>query len=95
MTAKRRRNKNRLALYDAPAFVEIAERLAENLRVLRDDRGWTQEHSAELCELPFQTYQPLEYAKTNFTAITLSRLCAGFEVDVSELLGPTKKRRVT
>ena len=82
----RARRKERLPLYETKDFIELASRLATNVRALRAAKGWTQEQAAEKCELPFQTYQPLEYAATNFTAVTLSRLCAGFGVDASELL---------
>lgn len=90
--ATKRRRKDRLAAYEATAYREIAEQLAANVRALRAERGWTQEQAAEHCDLPFQSYQPIEYAKTNFTAVTLSRLCDGFGVDASELLARKRRR---
>lgn len=87
--AKRRR-KERQPLYESAKFLEITALLAANLRALRAQRDWTQEQAAEHCGLPFQTYQPIEYASTNWTAVTLSRLCEGFGVDAAELLAPRK-----
>lgn len=78
-------------------FQMIVERLAVNVRRLREAKGWTQEECAGRCgRLDPAVLRVIEAATANVTATTVARLCDGFGVDVCELLAPApplKKRR--
>lgn len=79
----------RVQLQKTPGYEEIVERVAVNVRRLREARGWTQEDAAHRCAgLHVTLYRTVETGRTNITAATLARLCAGFEVDVKELFEP-------
>lgn len=80
---------DRAEQYETPEYREIIARVAANVRHLRDASGMTQEQAAERCGgMPPRLYQMVESGKTNVTATTLGRLCAGFGVDVVALLAP-------
>lgn len=72
-----------------PAYRVVVERVAANVRRLREARGWTQEEAAHQCgELDATLYRVVEAARSNITASTVARICEGFDVDVSELYAP-------
>lgn len=75
----------------------VVERIAANVRRLRDLRGWTQEEAAHQCnDLDLTLWRMVESGRTNITAATLARLVDGFAVDVGELFAPApplEKRR--
>lgn len=84
-----RRPTDRVQLQKTPGYEEIVERVAANVRRLRETRGWTQEDAAHRCAgLHVTLYRMVEGGRANITATTLARLCAGFEVDVKELFVP-------
>lgn len=92
MLAVKRRREGRERHYEAASYLELRERLANNLKQARDARRWTQEDAAFACdEMSVSTYQRLEAGSENVTLVTLTRLADGFSVDASELLA--KKRR--
>jgi transcriptional regulator with XRE-family HTH domain len=99
--AERRRRNARLALYGQAAFVELRCRVAENVRALREARGWTQAQAAEQAELGLRVWQAVEGGETNTTMMTISRVASGLEVDVTEIFarravsnpGPRKRGR--
>lgn len=67
----------------------MVERIAANLRRLRDARGWTQDEAVQYCgDLDLTLYRSVESGRSNITAATLSRLCQGFAVDVAEFFVP-------
>lgn len=71
------------------AYRVVVERVAANVRRLREAQGWTQEEAAHQCgELDATLYRVVEAARSNVTASTVARLCEGFGVDVSELYAP-------
>lgn len=77
----------------APLFGEgyraVVERVAANVRKLREARGWTQEEAAFQCkELDPTVFRVVEAARTNITVATLARLAEGFGVDVRDLFDP-------
>jgi transcriptional regulator with XRE-family HTH domain len=82
----RRRRANRARLYRSPAYRELTARLAENVRRLRAARGWTQEQTAERCELAPRMLQAIEAGDANATLVTVARLAAGLGVDASQLV---------
>ncbi len=72
---------------DDKATKTALRRLGANLLELRTARGWSQEEAAHRCELTLQqTYQQIETANVNVTMQTLTKLAAGFGVDVRDLL---------
>lgn len=88
----------RASLFETEGYRAVVERVAANVRRLRETRGWTQEEAAHRCAgLDATLYRVIEAARTNVTAATVSRLCQGFEVDVVELFVPAapliKRRR--
>lgn len=93
----KQRAPDRARLFETEGYRAVVERVAANVRRLREARGWTQEEAAHRCaELDATLYRVIEAARTNITAATVSRLCEGFEVDVVELFvpaAPLAKRR--
>lgn len=83
----RRRNAEREALYESPAYQELLTRIGANVRRLREAKGWTQEECADRCaEMAPPLLRRIELASTNVTALTLARLADGLGVDAAELL---------
>lgn len=80
---------NRDVFYELPEYVELLARIAANVRVLREARGWTQDEAAHQClKMGVLVYASIERAENNFTAVTLARLAIGFGVDARSLLDP-------
>jgi transcriptional regulator with XRE-family HTH domain len=94
--AARKRRPERAKQYDDPVYRALLTSLAENLRSLRAERGWTQEEAADRCSMTTRYFQALEGSEKNFTATTVARLSRGFGVDADALLRkvrPSKKPR--
>jgi len=71
----------------------LSTRFKRRLRALRESRGWTQEHAAEKCGIGYKLYQLYELGvKQNPGLLTLERIAAGFDLDVSQLLAPETPR---
>jgi transcriptional regulator with XRE-family HTH domain len=92
MAQERRRKADRAKLYESPVYQDLQQRLAVNVRRLRTAKGWTQEECAHTCEMPVRLLQGVEGGSDNVTLVTLSRLVAGFGVDVQELLAPVEEK---
>jgi transcriptional regulator with XRE-family HTH domain len=68
-------------------------RFKKRLRELRESRGWTQEKAAEACGVGYKLYQLYELGiKRNPGLLTLERIAAGYDLDISGLLAPTFSR---
>ena len=94
--AVKQRAKGRVPLF-GPTYRAVVERVAVNVRLQREARGWTQEEAAHQCrELDVTLLRMIESARTNITAATVARLVDGFAVDVSVFYAPapplTKRR---
>ena len=87
----RRRRAERVFEYERPGFRELTARLASNVRLLREERAWTQEEAAERARMATPLLQRVEAGATNATLITVAKLCDGFEVDVRRLFAPVLK----
>ncbi len=76
-------------LRKTPGYQSVVDRVAANVRRLREVKGWTQEEAAHQCSgLHATLYRTVEAGRTNVTAATLARLSEGFGVDVVELFVP-------
>lgn len=84
----KQRSKSRVQLFGA-TYRAVVERVASNVRRLRDARGWTQEEAAFQCgDLDVTLLRMVESGRTNVTAATIARLCDGFGVDVRDFYEP-------
>lgn len=93
----RRQTKVRDAQYQRPLYRELIGRIAANVRLIRETRGWTQEEAAHQCDgMATFVFQCVETGEKNLTTTTLARLAEGLGVDPQDLLapakGPTKRR---
>lgn len=66
----------------------------ERLKILREERNWTQEKVARAIDMPLRTYSRLEAdgAKTHYD--TLIKIADFYDVSVDWLMGRTEKRAV-
>jgi transcriptional regulator with XRE-family HTH domain len=78
------------------AMVETSTRtrLAENVRLFRTLRGWSQERLADAAGLDRSYLGGIERAQRNTSVDILARLAQALNVDVSDLLGEQDSRRV-
>ncbi|MBZ4423394.1 helix-turn-helix domain-containing protein [Myxococcus sp. RHST-1-4] len=67
--------------------------MAAAVRRLREQKGWTQEEAAHRCGMTVRVFQRMEGEEVNVTFTSLARLCEGFEVDVGELLKPSRAEK--
>jgi transcriptional regulator with XRE-family HTH domain len=65
---------------------ELAERLARNIKELRDARGLTQAQIAKLADLPRATWANLESSAANPTLAVLHRVAVALQVPLEELI---------
>ncbi len=63
----------------------LSERLAANLRHLREARGLTQEQMARLAGIPRATWGHLETGSANPTLLVLDRVATALQVPIEEL----------
>ena len=66
----------------------------ERLKLLRDEKGMTQDKTAKELDMPVRSYQRLEMdgAKTHYD--TLQKIADYYNVSVDWLMGRTDKREV-
>jgi transcriptional regulator with XRE-family HTH domain len=64
--------------------------LAANVRRLREARGLSQQRIAQLAGIPRPTWASLESGSANPTLSVLSRVAAGLQVSIEELIGPPR-----
>ena len=68
-----------------------SRRFQERIRQLRLGRGWTQERAAEKCGIGYKLYQLYELGvKQNPGLLTLEKIARGFDLEIDELLLPSK-----
>ena len=65
----------------------MRKRWDEALRRLRDARGLSQQRMAEVAGIPRPTWSSLESGAANPTLSVLSRVAAGLQVSIEELIG--------
>ncbi len=68
----------------------IQANLGENVRLLREARGLTQQQVAKLAGVPRPTWANLETGMANPTLAVLVKVATALEVRIEELLGPPK-----
>jgi len=65
--------------------LDLRRRLAVFLRHERREREWSQATASEKASLNPRHWRKLEAEEVNFTAETLERICAAFDVDVQKV----------
>ena len=85
MALKRKRKKDRQSLYDSSSYKDLQRRVAQAVRELREENGWTQEEAAAACEMSTRLIQRCEAGVSNLTLATLARICDGFGIKAEEL----------
>jgi transcriptional regulator with XRE-family HTH domain len=80
------RRAQRVKQYRSRAYRSLQQRLADNVRRVRFERGYTQEACAECCQMPTRLLQRVEAGDVNATLTTLARLCDGLGIDIGLLL---------
>lgn len=69
---------------------DLAERLARNVRELRQARGFTQEQMAKLAGVPRATWSNLESGSGNPTLTVLHAVCTAFQVTLEEIVAAAR-----
>ena len=69
---------------------DLAERLARNVRELRQARGFTQQQMAKLAGLPRATWSNLESGSGNPTLTVLHAVCTAFQVSLEEIVAEAR-----
>jgi transcriptional regulator with XRE-family HTH domain len=65
----------------------------EKIRILRKEKGWTQEKAAEVCGVPYKLFQHYELGiKKNPGLLTLEKIAGGFGLTVGEFFQAEKKK---
>lgn len=70
----------------------VRELLAKRIRDLRHEKGWSQEHLADVCGLHRTYIGSLERAERNVGIDILGKLAAGLDVSVDGLLNIGSRR---
>ncbi len=68
----------------------VANNLANNIRSLREARGFTQQQMAKLAGVPRPTWANLESGAANPTLAVLIKVAAALQIRLEELIGPPK-----
>jgi transcriptional regulator with XRE-family HTH domain len=72
--------------YSVRMAEELGERIARNVKQLREARGLTQEQMAKIAEVPRATWTNLESGDANPTVSVLHRAATALQVTIEELL---------
>jgi transcriptional regulator with XRE-family HTH domain len=67
-------------------MAELGDRIARNVKQLREARGLTQEQMAKIARVPRATWTNLESGSANPTLSVLHRAAAALQVTIEELL---------
>lgn len=95
----RRRSRSRAGLYQSPAYLAVLERVAHNVKAIREAKSLTQEEAAAKAEMGLRLWQAIESGSTNLTMLTLTRVCEGLDADCAKVFarlpnpGPALERR--
>jgi transcriptional regulator with XRE-family HTH domain len=66
-------------------YAELLTVFAANVRALRTQRQWTQEFAASQFGMHSRHLQKIESGNVNFTAHTIARIAAAFDVEPARL----------
>ncbi|MHB1958545.1 MAG: helix-turn-helix domain-containing protein [Acidobacteriaceae bacterium] len=67
--------------------------LADNLRALRTERGWSQEDLADKCGLHRTYIGAIERGERNVTLATLNRIASAFGTSSAELISESRRAK--
>ena len=67
-----------------------SDRLADNIKALREARGLSQQQIAKIAEIPRATWTHLESGAANPTLAVLIKVAAALQVRLDELLAPAR-----
>lgn len=70
---------------------DVAARLAQHLKELRQSRGFTQQQMAKLAGVPRATWANLESASANPTLAVLHRVALALQVPIEELIAAPRE----
>src|SRR5262245_34041224 len=70
---------------------EIRSRLGDNVKALRQSRGWTQEQLGERAGISYKFIGEIERGVGNPSVDYLDRLSQALEVDITDLFGSPAK----
>ena len=65
---------------------ELPKKIGNRIRTLRKERGWSQEHFADVCEIHRGHMGQIERGEKDVTISTLSKVAKGLEMSVSAFL---------
>lgn len=68
----------------------VPVQLSENVRQLRESRGFTQDQMAKLSGVPRPTWATLESGSANPTLAVLIKVASALQVSIEELIGPPR-----
>ncbi len=66
--------------------MEIKQKIGNRIRMLRKQRGYSQEHFAHLCDLDRTYIASIEQGKRNVSIVNLEKIAKAFGITISELL---------
>lgn len=70
--------------------MDLSQHLGDNVRILREARGLSQQQIAKLAGVPRPTWANLESGAANPTLAVLARVAAALQVRLDELLSPPR-----
>jgi transcriptional regulator with XRE-family HTH domain len=77
---------------DPSQIANLSNHLGQNLKTIRELRGYTQEQLAKLCELPRSTVANIEIGGSNPTLSVLIHLSSALRLSLEELLSRPRAR---
>lgn len=73
----------------------VIKALADNVRRLRKESGWTQEELAGACGIEQQAVSLIESGRANPTILTVENLASTLDVEFADLFEARPRRRST
>lgn len=74
---------------------KICKSLGKRLRILRRERGYTQEKMAELAGMNWRYYSETERGQRNISVGSLQRIADALEISIEDIFRFQSKKRLT